>query len=729
MATAVKKSAKLNFYKFVPPLKVSGGKGDAKDAALQNGIGKNTQAINNIGATLNSLGKVLIEFRDSQVKMIGEIQASAKDTFKPIYSKPTGGPDMGELEGGEMPETEMPSWLESLFNIVKDFLILALAGPALEWLSDEKNREAIKSTIETILKVVEFVSNFIGDRVKGLIDSLHDLFFNKEQNWWEKLGSFFSAFVNFAGLFLAIRWLTNPMNIVKDFKSVLGLFVKNLKKSRGKLARRAKALGAVAAVATLATIVVTSMNDNGGDEDKDPPEKAKGGPLPLKAGGGWINGPMSGYPVSLDGGKSTSFIGHGLEYVAQKANGGFVVPFNTPATRNNSGLTDRRIGEASRMGFDLGGMFDSMPKFDIGGSLPELPEFAAGGALTGNAAKWAEFYNYGKKAGAKYPELVSAQFALESGWGSALSAKNNFFGIKALDSESGQVHMTREVKNGRSVMEPHKFKNFNTPQDAVNHLVNQWYKDFKGYKGVNRMNDPIHGAALLKAEGYATDPIYAQSLQRILRDNKSTTEKVKGGNVTYPPGDYTSPTGGADSPAGPVNADGSAVTMSKPFNFGEGIREMVKNLMGTFGGSDAATTATNGERASATESGTAPANQRAAADVSNANQESKSKVTPPPLPPVTPASTPSTQKVAETTETVATAKRDRRTAQAQMLRNLQQQNQAQRQRIAALSQASQKAVADAQNAENSKQPTIAGGATTTASLIDRMQSGNSLLKT
>ena len=64
-----------------------------------------------------------------------------------------------------------------------------------------------------------------------------------------------------------------------------------------------------------------------------------------------------------------------------------------------------------------------------------------------------------------------------------------------------------------------------------------------------------------------------------------------------------------------------------------------------------------------------------------------------------------------------------------MMRNLQQQNQAQRQRIAALSQASQKAVADAQNAENSKQPTIAGGGTTTASLIDRMQSGNSLLKT
>jgi len=54
--------------------------------------------------------------------------------------------------------------------------------------------------------------------------------------------------------------------------------------------------------------------------------------------GGYINGPQSGYPVSLDGGRSTSFIGHGREYVARKANGGaFVVPLNTPGTKTQPG--------------------------------------------------------------------------------------------------------------------------------------------------------------------------------------------------------------------------------------------------------------------------------------------------------------------------------------------------------------------------------------------------------
>ena len=71
--------------------------------------------------------------------------------------------------------------------------------------------------------------------------------------------------------------------------------------------------------------------------------------------GGWIKGPMSGYPVSLDG-KTTSFIGHGTEYVGRKSGGkAFVIPFNTPATQKDSSLTARRWGEAKRGGYSLPG--------------------------------------------------------------------------------------------------------------------------------------------------------------------------------------------------------------------------------------------------------------------------------------------------------------------------------------------------------------------------------------
>ena len=98
---------------------------------------------------------------------------------------------------------------------------------------------------------------------------------------------------------------------------------------------------------------------------------AQGGQIPQAAMGGWISGPQSGYPVSLDGGATTSFIGHGTEWVGMKGfagGGAFVVPFDTPATRTNPGLTNQRIGEATRGGY-------SMP-FSKGGLLPK---FAAGG--------------------------------------------------------------------------------------------------------------------------------------------------------------------------------------------------------------------------------------------------------------------------------------------------------------------------------------------------------------
>ena len=110
--------------------------------------------------------------------------------------------------------------------------------------------------------------------------------------------------------------------------------------------------------------------------------------VPERAAGGWISGPQSGYPVSLTG-RGVDFIGHGTEYVApKKAGGGFVVPFNTPATKNNPGLTGRRMREASMKGFDLGGMFSGFAKGGFAGIhniADAMNGYAAGGQISKNA--------------------------------------------------------------------------------------------------------------------------------------------------------------------------------------------------------------------------------------------------------------------------------------------------------------------------------------------------------
>src|SRR6056300_387779 len=118
-----------------------------------------------------------------------------------------------------------------------------------------------------------------------------------------------------------------------------------------------------------------------------------------------------------------------------------------------------------------------------------------------------------KVAGAKFPEVVAAQWALESAFGTTLSGKNNFFGIKGTP---GTVKTTWEDYGNGPVTIKATFKDFATPYDCVEYLVNQWYKDYKGYKGINRAESREDCAYLLKKEGYATDPLYPQKLINLM---------------------------------------------------------------------------------------------------------------------------------------------------------------------------------------------------------------------
>ena len=124
--------------------------------------------------------------------------------------------------------------------------------------------------------------------------------------------------------------------------------------------------------------------------------------IPRMAKGGWIKGPMSGYPVSLDGGRSTSFIGHGTEYVAPKmAVGGgplgqaFVIPYDTPATRQNPGLTNTRLLQAKSAGFNVAPMSAGGLLEAIGNTInaPNVPYKKIESTIGANKKMWDTFRN------------------------------------------------------------------------------------------------------------------------------------------------------------------------------------------------------------------------------------------------------------------------------------------------------------------------------------------------
>ena len=144
---------------------------------------------------------------------------------------------------------------------------------------------------------------------------------------------------------------------------------------------------------------------------------------------------------------------------------------------------------------------------------PEVP-ICLPGRETENS--WGGVLAAGRKAGAKFPEVVAAQWALESAWGEHTSGDNNYFGIKAADGEPYSTCTTWEHYDGKDVTIQAKFRDFDSLQECVDDLVEKWYKDYRGYKGVNRATSVGECCQLLVAEGYATDPHYASKLMSII---------------------------------------------------------------------------------------------------------------------------------------------------------------------------------------------------------------------
>ena len=119
--------------------------------------------------------------------------------------------------------------------------------------------------------------------------------------------------------------------------------------------------------------------------------------------------------------------------------------------------------------------------------------------------------------GAKFPELVAAQWQLESAGGTAMSGRNNAFGIKS--SSGGSQHVTQEEVDGKMVTITAGFVDFPTLKDGINYLVTRWYLDYNGYQGVNHCATAEDAAWDLKRQSYATDSRYPEKLIRIMHEH------------------------------------------------------------------------------------------------------------------------------------------------------------------------------------------------------------------
>lgn len=121
---------------------------------------------------------------------------------------------------------------------------------------------------------------------------------------------------------------------------------------------------------------------------------------------------------------------------------------------------------------------------------------------------WGGIEAAARKYGSRYPELVAAQWRLESGSGKHMSGRNNPFGLKG----PGTVKKTQEVVNGKTITIDDSFVNFDSLDAAVKYLVERWYLDWKEHKGINRAVNRNEAAKELQRQGYATLPAYSERL-------------------------------------------------------------------------------------------------------------------------------------------------------------------------------------------------------------------------
>jgi hypothetical protein len=142
---------------------------------------------------------------------------------------------------------------------------------------------------------------------------------------------------------------------------------------------------------------------------------------------------------------------------------------------------------------------------------------------------WDGIVSAARTAGAKFPELVAAQWTLESSSGKVVSGRNNFFGLKG----DGTLTTTQEFINGNWITIRDNFLDFPDIQTAVCYLVTRWYKDYKTWKGCNNAQTRAEAAQWLQKDGYATDPEYANRLIQLMDQHQPADSKEHLLKVAY----------------------------------------------------------------------------------------------------------------------------------------------------------------------------------------------------
>lgn len=125
------------------------------------------------------------------------------------------------------------------------------------------------------------------------------------------------------------------------------------------------------------------------------------------------------------------------------------------------------------------------------------------------------------------PRVLLAQSALETGWGRKLishadgSSSHNLFGIKADARWSGDraTVSTVEYRDGVARLEKANFRSYESFEESFRDYVKFLQDNPRYQQALSASHNPEAFTQRLQEAGYATDPIYAKKISRVMNSN------------------------------------------------------------------------------------------------------------------------------------------------------------------------------------------------------------------
>lgn len=227
--------AKLQLYKFVNP-----GSTSKRDPALA-AARTQTLAINRLGASVESIGKLVSEIQQVGTLNLAALKATAlSEKRKERLRKDAEAEAAQESEKAAKKEPKLNefgsaikktakkslSWVDNFIGPIGSFLLSMASWMAIKeimaWTADPKNKEKVQTFVERADFVIRKIWGWASTLVDNVFTGFTDLI-GKDKDFGERLSGLGKLLVGIIGL----KYLMNPFSLIGDILSLFELLGSN----------------------------------------------------------------------------------------------------------------------------------------------------------------------------------------------------------------------------------------------------------------------------------------------------------------------------------------------------------------------------------------------------------------------------------------------------------------------------------------------------------------------